>query len=106
MELLVDKTAISRLNELSTEDQRKLIMQYASKNGVEIFFGNLKKKQLDRKNFHILAENGTLLQRQEVETRLDAKVRIIWSVRVKNSQKIEGNFGQMVDAFNNSIIGG
>ena len=103
MELLVDNSHITGLNALSTDDQRKLIIQYASQNGVDIFFGMLKKKQLDRKNFHILADNGTLLQRQEIETRLDKKVRIIWSVVRKNSQRINGDFGQMVNAFNNAV---
>lgn len=101
MYLLEDKSHISRMNELSLEEQRKLILKYAKDNNTNIFFEVKKKKQVDTRNFHILTETGIILQRQEFTTYWERRHHILWSIwSAKSGKRIYADFGTVVDVFN------
>lgn len=103
MKLLEDKSVISEMNALSEEDQRKLVLSHAKMEDCEIYYGMIKKKQKDSKNFHILTDRGVLLQRQEFSEFMKTKNKIVWSVVGKNTKRIYGDFGTVIDTFNKMI---
>jgi hypothetical protein len=104
MLLLEDKSVISEMNKLSEEQQKALVISYAKQEDLEIYFGTIKKKQKDSKNFHILLDNGVVLQREEFVSYWEPKRWVLWSIMGKDFQKrIHGDFGSVIYAFNKTM---
>jgi hypothetical protein len=101
MLLLEDKSHITKLNELSPEQQRKLVISVTKEGGCKVYFEVIKKKMTDRKNFHILTDKENSLLRQEFQSYWEPKVHILWSVRAKNwNKRLYADFGTVIDTFN------
>jgi hypothetical protein len=97
---LEDKTHITGMNKLSWEEQRKLVLSQVKTDECKVYFEVIKKKQTDRKNFHILTRKGTSLLRQEFLSYWEGKQYVLWSVSKKNSERQYGDFGTIIDKFN------
>jgi len=103
MLLLEDKSVISDMNNLSEEEQRQLVLSHAKEEGIEIIYQMIKNRK-DKRNFHILTENGVLLQRMEFMSYFEHKKYIIWSTIGTNLKRIQGDFGTVIYEFNKAIV--
>lgn len=90
---------IKKLNEISEKEQRKIVITNAKKYGWHIYYAIIKKKQKDAKNFHILTNNGIILQRSEWKDYLQNN-RVEWSmVKKDTNERIKGDYGTVISEF-------
>lgn len=95
----MEKDIVARLNEIPAEDQRKIVLDKAKEHGWHIYYAIIKKKQKDAKNFHILTDNGIMLQRMEFKNYLNDTV-IEWSmVKKDTNERITGDYGTVISNF-------
>ena len=103
MLLLEDKSVISRMNKLSSEEQRNLVLDYVKEAGCNIYFEMKKKNQKDKRNFHILTESGIILRRAEFISHWSKKRWIIWFLTASGKARIQKDFGSIIYEFNKLI---
>ena len=95
----MDQEMILRLNSISEKEKRKIVLDQAKVHNWVIYFGSLKKKQKDGKNFHILTDNGILLQRTEYKD-YQGRTKIEWSmVKKDTNERITGDYGTVISHF-------
>lgn len=95
----MDQKTILELNQVSEEDQRKIVLSRAREHGWHIYYAIIKKKQKDRKNFHILTDNNIMLQRIEYLNYIGKRI-VEWSmVKKDTNERINGNYGTIICEF-------
>jgi hypothetical protein len=95
----MDQKMIMELNQIPEKEQRSIVLSRAKVHGWYVYFAIIKKKQKDGKNFHILTDNGLLLQRMENKDYMNRSI-VEWSmVKKDTNERITGDYGTVICEF-------
>ena len=95
----MDQKIVKGLNEIPEKEQVDIVLSRAKEHGWHIYYAILKKAQKDRKNFHLLTDNGIMLQRIEYQNCLKKNI-VEWSMVQKDTNKrVNGDYGTVISLF-------